>query len=75
MQRTLPEARLARDAGIHLIVVTLGGAQGAAGRPTLEIQGLATHPAARNTFSVRRYAQLPGIITSVIGAMCNSESR
>ncbi len=67
-QRTIPEANLARDSGIHLIAVTLENTG-----QNLEIRGIANDPDDRNTFSVRRYSDLPNIISQVISGMCDSE--
>ena len=61
---------MARDSGIHLIAVTLEN-----DGDNLEIKGIANNPDELNTFSVRRYGDLPNIINQVIQGMCNSEYR
>ena len=68
LQRTIPEANQARDSGIHLIAVTLENTG-----DNLEIRGIANNPDEKNTFSVRRYSELPNIINQVVLGMCNSE--
>ena len=59
---------MARDSGIHLIAVTLEN-----DGDNLEIKGIANNPDELNTFSVRRYAELPNIINQVVQGMCSSE--
>ena len=63
---TLPEAVLARESGIHVIVASIENDPA-----NLELKGISSRPHTRNIINVQRYGNLPDILDTIIDAACD----
>lgn len=63
-KRTIPEAQLARDAGIHIFVIGIGLTE------TTEIDGIVSKPLDKNKFTVTDFSELRDLKQSIFAALC-----
>ena len=65
-QRTIPEATLAHDKGIHIFTIGIGLTE------TAELEAIATQPYQMNRFLVKTFDELYNIRTEVFTHICES---
>ena len=64
IRKTLPEARKLRGRKVHVYAVGVGLSN------TREIEGIATQPASRNSFSVHRFSELATLPARILEGRC-----
>lgn len=69
-QDTIKEAIAARQAGIHIFVVSVGKQIN-----TIELKGMASEPVRSNIYEVERFQDLQSIIERMPRAICDGELR
>jgi len=65
VNQTLPQAIIARNAGIQIIVTVIEAT------PSLEMKGMATDPDSRFVLPVAKYGDLPTVKTPVLNLLCD----
>ncbi|KAL3854733.1 hypothetical protein ACJMK2_013983 [Sinanodonta woodiana] len=63
-RRTIPEAELARTAGIHIYAIGIGLSD------TKELDAIATPPARENSFAVQDFNELAGLAVRIFSSIC-----
>ena len=65
-EQTIPEAILAREAGIEIIVASIEN-----DISNLELRGMASRPVENNLINIRRYSELPDIVNLITETTCD----
>ncbi|KAL3854705.1 hypothetical protein ACJMK2_013963 [Sinanodonta woodiana] len=68
-RRTIPEAELARTAGIHIYAIGIGLSD------TKELDAIATPPARENSFAVLDFNELAGLAFQMYSSICPGSTR
>lgn len=63
-RRTLSEAEISRDVGIHIYAVGIGLTD------TRELDGMASDPDSENSFAVKDFDELRGLEKRIFSAIC-----
>lgn len=65
-EETIPEAILAREMGIEIVVASIENDV-----TNMELRGIASRPVDSNLINIRRYSELPSIVSTITQATCD----
>ena len=63
-RKTVPEAQLSRDVGVHIYAVGIGLTD------TRELNAMASEPKTENSFAVKDFDELSGLERRIFSAIC-----
>ena len=66
---TIPEAEMAKEAGIHIFTIGVG-----LGKKIDELHAMASLPAKKNSFAVDTFADLRSVVEKLVQNMCEGRA-